>query len=69
MIYLVGKSDSLWYKDHLYLCKNLQLKQKILLKFHTSPLGGNSIFFKTYHRVKKEFFGDDLKSDIQKFVA
>jgi hypothetical protein len=25
------KNDSLWYKDHLYLCKNSQLKQKVLV--------------------------------------
>ena len=25
------KNDSLWYKDCLYLCKNSQLKQNILL--------------------------------------
>ena len=36
---------------------------------HTSPLGGHSQFLKTYHRVKKDFFWDGLKSDIQKFVA
>ena len=59
----------LWYKDRLYLCKNSQLKQKILMELHTSPLGGHSGFLKTYHRVKKEFFWDGLKSDIQKFVA
>ena len=50
------KNDSLWYKDLLYLCKNSQLKQKILLELHTSPLGGHSGFLKTYHRVKKYFF-------------
>ena len=50
------KNDSLWYKDRLYLCKNSQLKQKILLELHTSPLGGHSGFLKTYHRVKKDFF-------------
>ena len=27
------KNDSLWYKDSLYLCKNSQLKQKVLLEF------------------------------------
>ena len=31
------KNDPLWYKDHLYLCKNSQLKQNILLELHTSP--------------------------------
>ena len=47
------KNDSLWYKDHLYLCKNSQLKQNIILYLHTSTLGGHSGFLKTYHRVKK----------------
>ena len=41
------KNDSLWYKDHLYLCKKSQLKQKVLLELHTSLLGGHSGFFKT----------------------
>jgi hypothetical protein len=39
------------------------------LEFHTSPLGGHSGFLKTYHRVKKEFFWDCLKSYIKKFVV
>eukprot|EP00253_Pinus_taeda_P017399 PITA_17399 len=66
---LSWKNDSLWYKGRLYLCTNSQLKQKILLELHASPLGGHSGFSKTYHRVKKEFFWDGLKSYIQKFVA
>ena len=60
---------SLWYRDCLYLCNNSQLKQKILMELHTSPLRGHSGFLKTYHRVKMEFFWDGLKSDIQKFVV
>ena len=36
---------------------------------HTSPLGGHSGFLKTYHEVKKEFFWEGLKSNIQNFVA
>ena len=63
------KNYSLWHKYRLYICNNSQLKQNILLELHTSPLGGHSGFLKTYHRVKKEFFWDGLKSDIQKFVA
>eukprot|EP00253_Pinus_taeda_P033714 PITA_33714 len=63
------QNDSLWYKDRIYLCKNSQLKQKIFMELNTSPLGGHSGFLKTYHRVKKEFFWEGLKSDIQKFVA
>ena len=62
---LTWKNYSLWYKDHLYLCKKSQLKQKVLLELHTSPVGGHSGFLKTYHRVKKEFFWDCLKHDVQ----
>ena len=47
------KNDSLWYKDRLYIFKNSQLKQKIPLELHTSPLGGHSRFLKTYRKVKK----------------
>jgi hypothetical protein len=63
------KNDSLWYKYRLYLCKKSQLKEKVLLELHTSPVGGHSRFLKTYHRVKKEFFLDGLKTDVQMFVA
>jgi hypothetical protein len=63
------KNDSLWYKDCLYLCKNSQIKQKVLLELHTSLVGGHSGFLKTYHRVKKDFFWDGLKTDVQRFVA
>jgi hypothetical protein len=63
------KNDSLWYKDCLYLCKKSQLKQKVLLELHTSPVGGHLGFLKTYHRVKKDFFWDGLKNDVQRFVA
>jgi len=50
------RNDSLWYKDWLYLCKNSQLKQKILRELHTSPRRALRISKKTYHRVKKDFF-------------
>jgi hypothetical protein len=62
------KNDSLWYKYCLYLCNKSQLKQKALLELHTSLVGGHFIFLKTYHRVKKEFFGDGTKNDVQRFV-
>ena len=37
----VWKNDSLWYKDCLYICKNFQLKPKVLLELHTSLIGGH----------------------------
>jgi hypothetical protein len=63
------KNDSLWYKDRLCLCKNSKLKQKVLLELHTSSVGGHSGFLKTYHRVKKDFLGDGLRTNAQRFVV
>ena len=51
----------LWYNDHLYLGKSSRLKQKLLFEFHSSPLGHQSCFLKTYHKVKKCFFWMVLK--------
>jgi hypothetical protein len=65
----VWNNNSLWYKDRLYIYKESQLKQKVLMELHTSPIGGHSGFLKTYHRVKKEFFWEGLKNDVQRFVA
>ena len=50
------KGYTLWYKEHLYLCKNSNLKIKILTELHESPVGGHLGFLKTYHQVKKDFF-------------
>jgi hypothetical protein len=63
------KNDSLWYKDRLYLCKNSQLKQKVLLELDTSLVGGHLGFLKTYHRVKKDFFLDGLKINVERFLV
>jgi hypothetical protein len=63
------KHDSLWYTDRLYLCQNSQLKKKVLFELNTSQVGGHSRFLKTYHRVKKFWFWDGLKTDVQRFVA
>jgi hypothetical protein len=52
----VWKNHFLWYHDRLYLCKNLQLKQKLLLELHTYPIEIHLGFLKTYHRFKKDFF-------------
>ena len=52
----IWKNDSLWYKYRLYICKNSQLKKKILLELNSSPLGGHLGFLKTYHMAKNFFF-------------
>jgi hypothetical protein len=64
----VWNNGLLWYRDHLYLCKNSQLKQKVLLELNASPIGGHSGFLKNYHMIKKDIFWEGLKNDVQKFV-
>jgi hypothetical protein len=39
------------------------------LELHSSPVGGHLGFLKTYHRVKREFFWDVLKTDVQRIMA
>ena len=39
------------------------------MELHTSLIGGHSRFLKTYHRVKKEFFWEGLKTDVQRFMV
>jgi hypothetical protein len=39
------------------------------LELYTSPIGGHSGFFKTYHMIKKEFLSEGLKTDVQKFAV
>jgi hypothetical protein len=39
------------------------------LELQTSSVGGHSRYLKTYHRVKKELFLDDPKTDVQRFIA
>jgi hypothetical protein len=51
----VWKNGLLWYQDRLYLCNNSQIKQRVLLEFHTSPIGRHSRFLKNYHKIK-DFF-------------
>jgi hypothetical protein len=65
----VWKNDFRWYHDRLYLCNNSQLKQKILMELHTSPIGEHLGFVKRYHKVKRDFFWEGLKNDVQNFLS
>jgi hypothetical protein len=41
----------------------------VLSELHVTPIAGHSKFTKTYDRVKRSFFWDDMKQDIRNFVA
>jgi hypothetical protein len=53
-------NDELCYKGCLYLSKQSQLKAMVLYELHATPTAGNSMFTKTYSRVKHSFFWDGM---------
>ena len=69
LIHLHGKMIHYGTKIIYIYLRDSKLKQKVLLEFHTSSVGGHSGFLKTYHGVKKEVFWDGLKTNVQRFVV
>jgi hypothetical protein len=67
MIHLHGKMIHCGTKITYIYVRNPNSNKRYFWNF-TSLVGGNSIFLKTYHRVKREFFWDGLKNDVQRFV-
>lgn len=56
------------YKDWIYLAKNSELKEKILLASHDSPLAGHQGFAKTYRSIRERFSWKGLKGDVLRHV-
>ena len=67
-IHLHGKMIHYGTKITYIYVRTPNSNKKVLLELNTSPVGGHSGFLKTYHRVKKDFFWDVLKIDVQRFV-
>ena len=61
--------DELWYKGCLYLRKQSKIKSMVLFELHATPITRHSGFTKTYDRVKRSFFWDNMKQEIHNFVA
>jgi hypothetical protein len=54
-------NDVIFYKGHLYLSKQSQLKSTVLSELHAIPTVGHSGFTKTYDQVKRSFFWNGMK--------
>lgn len=57
------------YKGRLVLSKDSKFKERVLQKFHSSPIGGHRGFLKTNERVSAKLFQEGMKADIKHFVA
>ena len=64
------RNGLLLYKDRLVVPHSSSFIPLILVKFHSSPVGGHSGEIKTYQRIaSKLYYWVGMKSDIAKFVA
>ena len=61
-------NDLILYKGRVFLGTQCSLKSKILHLVHDSPLGGNSGFLKSFHRLKQDFFWVGMRSDLKQHI-
>jgi hypothetical protein len=59
---LIKKGNQLWVGH------NSALRTKLIYVLHDSALGGHSGIMATYQRVKKAFYWQGLKRDVEDFV-
>ena len=57
------------YKGRIWVGPDVILQQRIIMAFHSSPVGGHSGFPATYRRIKPLFAWTGLKSSVHQFVA
>ena len=69
LIHLGGKMTCYGTMIAYILVRVPSSSKRYFSEFHSSPIGGNSGFLKTYYRVKKDIFWDGLKTDVKKIVA
>jgi hypothetical protein len=56
------------YKKKIWVGANTGLQTKIISDFHSSPVGGHSGIQATFQRVRKLFYWQDLKQDVDSFI-
>lgn len=61
--------EFLYYKQRLYVpdCKSWRLK--LMLEFHSDPMGGYSSILRTYKRLTRNFMWPGIKKNVKTIVA
>ncbi|KAK2377970.1 hypothetical protein QL285_078584 [Trifolium repens] len=62
------KDEHLFWKGRIVLAANIPLFRKILLEYHSSPIGGHAGITRTAARISAQFFWPKLKADVKLFV-
>lgn len=63
------KKRTLFYKDRLVISKFSSHIPKFLLEFHATPSEAHSGFFHKYKHISSVLHQDEIKQDVQRFVA
>lgn len=58
----------LYYKQRLYITNDTGITAKILSLLHDGPIGDHSVYDKTMHKMRMEFFWLGMKSDLKKYI-
>ncbi|GAU10375.1 hypothetical protein TSUD_419040, partial [Trifolium subterraneum] len=64
----IQKQGLIYWQDRIVVPDDPQLKAKLLLEFHSSPVGGHAGIARTMARVSAQFFWKNMKNDIKEFV-
>eukprot|EP00253_Pinus_taeda_P007116 PITA_07116 len=62
------QNEILSYRDKVVISRTSNLKSRILVELHSSPLVGHSSFQKSYAHTRRSFFWIGMKKDILTFV-
>ncbi|WVZ16869.1 hypothetical protein V8G54_009851 [Vigna mungo] len=62
------KGEFLYWKDRLVLQSPNPLIQKVLLEYHSSPIGGHVGIAKTLAHISSQFYWPKMREDVTKFV-
>nr|KYP53324.1 Transposon Ty3-G Gag-Pol polyprotein [Cajanus cajan] len=58
----------LYWKDRLVLPSPSPLIQKVLLEYHSSPIGGHAGIARTLARISSQFYWPKMREDVTRFV-
>jgi hypothetical protein len=65
----VDEESTLWFKDHLVVPKNHELRKKIFDEAHTSKYSIHPGNTKMYHVLKAQFWWTRIKRETTRYVA
>ena len=67
--FIFDRKGLIWFKDKLYMPKNLEIKIFILNEMHKPPFVGHPSYQKMITALRKKLFWPSLKSDLVEYLS